>query len=100
MTWLVTGGAGYIGSHVVRCFLESGRDVVVIDDLSSGHRSFVPEGVPLVEGSVVDPSAVEEALTGGHVARRRRGDGRRPPGRASSTPGSRCSGRCTPTSRT
>ena len=68
MTWLVTGGAGYIGSHVVRCFLESGRKVVVLDDLSSGHRSFVPEGVPLVEGSVVDPSAVEEALTGGMVA--------------------------------
>src|SRR5689334_17000027 len=68
MTWLVTGGAGYIGSHVVRCFLESGRKVVVLDDLSSGHRSFVPEGVPLVEGSVVDPSAVEEALTGGTVA--------------------------------
>ena len=68
MTWLVTGGAGYIGSHVVRCFLESGREVVVLDDLSSGHRSFVPEGVPLVEGSVVDPSAVEEALTGGMVA--------------------------------
>ena len=68
MTWLVTGGAGYIGSHVVRCFLESGREVVVLDDLSSGHREFVPEGVPLVEGSVVDPSAVEEALTGGMVA--------------------------------
>jgi UDP-glucose 4-epimerase len=68
MTWLVTGGAGYIGSHVVRCFLESDRKVVVLDDLSSGHRSFVPEGVPLVEGSVVDPSAVEEALTGGTVA--------------------------------
>src|SRR5947209_12595923 len=68
MTWLVTGGAGYIGSHVVRCFLESGRRVVVIDDLSSGHRSFVPDGVRLVEGSVVDPSAVEEALTGGKVA--------------------------------
>src|SRR3954471_2570949 len=68
MTWLVTGGAGYIGSHVVRCFLEAGRGVVVLDDLSSGHRSFVPDGVPLVEGSVVDPSAVEEALTGGTVA--------------------------------
>src|SRR5947209_11942499 len=68
MTWLVTGGAGYIGSHVVRCFLESGRRVVVIDDLSSGHRSFVPDGVRLVEGSVVDHSAVEEALTGGKLA--------------------------------
>ena len=68
MTWVVTGGAGYIGAHVVRCFLESGRDVVVLDDLSSGHREFVNPDVPLVEGSVVDPSAVEEALTGGKVA--------------------------------
>ncbi len=68
MTWVVTGGAGYIGAHVVRCFLESGRDVVVLDDLSSGHRAFVPEGVPFVEGSVADPSAVEEALTAGKVA--------------------------------
>ncbi len=68
MTWVVTGGAGYIGSHVVRCLRESGRDVVVLDDLSSGHREFVDDGVTFVEGSVVDPSAVEEALTGGSVA--------------------------------
>ena len=64
MTWLVTGGAGYIGSHVVRVFLESGRDVVVLDDLSSGHRQFVHD-VPFVQGSVADPEAVEQALTGG-----------------------------------
>jgi UDP-glucose 4-epimerase len=63
-TWLVTGGAGYIGSHVVRCLTESGRQVVVLDDLSSGHRDFVPEGVRFVEGSVVDPVAVGAALTG------------------------------------
>jgi len=62
MTWLVTGGAGYIGSHIVRCFLESGRDVVVLDDLSSGHQEFVPEGTALVEGSVVDPEDVAYAL--------------------------------------
>src|SRR5664280_840110 len=71
MTWLVTGGAGYIGAHVARCFLASGRDVVVLDDLSSGHRSFVPEQARFVEGSVVDRSAVEAALVdkdGGPVA--------------------------------
>ena len=64
MTWLVTGGAGYIGAHVARCFLESGRGVVVLDDLSSGHRSFVPARARFVEGSVVDPAAVDTALTG------------------------------------
>lgn len=62
MTWLVTGGAGYIGSHVARCFLESGRDVVVLDDLSSGHREFVPDRARFVEGSIVDPKVVENAL--------------------------------------
>lgn len=66
MTWLVTGGAGYIGSHVVRAFLGAGMDCVVIDDLSSGHRAFVPASVPLIVGSVVDPAAVDEAL-GGHA---------------------------------
>jgi UDP-glucose 4-epimerase len=64
MTWCVTGGAGYIGSHVVRTLRESGREVVVLDDLSSGHRAFVTDDVPFVEGSVTDPSAVEAALRG------------------------------------
>ena len=42
MAWLVTGGAGYIGSHVVRAFRAEGIEVVVVDDLSSGHEEFVP----------------------------------------------------------
>jgi len=54
MAWLVTGGAGYIGSHVVRAFLAEGIKVVVLDDLSSGHASFVPAGVPFVRGDVLD----------------------------------------------
>jgi len=54
MTWLVTGGAGYIGAHIVRAFTERGLDAVVVDDLSSGHRGFVPPPVPFVEGSVLD----------------------------------------------
>lgn len=62
MTWLVTGGAGYIGSHVVRAFLEAGTDVVVLDDLSSGFAEFVPDGVPLVRTSVLDTDAVTAAL--------------------------------------
>ncbi|TIH40363.1 UDP-glucose 4-epimerase GalE [Subtercola vilae] len=62
MTWLVTGGAGYIGSHVARAFLDSGIDVVVIDDLSSGHEGFVPEGAVLERGSLVDAGFVERVF--------------------------------------
>ncbi|MDH6235965.1 UDP-glucose 4-epimerase GalE [Cryobacterium sp. CG_9.6] len=54
MAWLVTGGAGYIGSHVVRAFLAEGMKVVVLDDLSSGHAEFVPSDVPFVRGDVLD----------------------------------------------
>ena len=50
MTWLVTGGAGYIGSHVVRAFIADGIPAVVIDDLSSGHRSFVRRRRSLLRG--------------------------------------------------
>ena len=57
-TWLVTGGAGYIGSHVVRAFAAKGIGCVVIDDLSSGHRGFVSPDVPLVEANVVDRAAL------------------------------------------
>jgi UDP-glucose 4-epimerase len=62
VTWLVTGGAGYIGSHVVQAFVEQGLDVAVVDDLSSGHRSFVPDGVPFVEAGVLDTARLEQAM--------------------------------------
>jgi UDP-glucose 4-epimerase len=65
VTWLVTGGAGYIGAHVVRALTADGRRVRVLDDLSSGYREFVPVGVPLVEGSVTDPAALADALAPG-----------------------------------
>ena len=64
MTWLVTGGAGYIGAHVVRAFLADGIDVVVIDDLSSGKAEFVPDGVPLVQANLLDGTAIRSALDG------------------------------------
>ncbi|RHA41030.1 UDP-glucose 4-epimerase GalE [Cellulomonas rhizosphaerae] len=61
-TWLVTGGAGYIGAHIVRAFLAQGLDVVVVDDLSSGHESFVPAGVPFVRTSILDTAALTAVL--------------------------------------
>lgn len=62
MSWLVTGGAGYIGAHVVRALSSAGLTPVVIDDLSSGHASFVPTGVPFVQGSILDRDLVEQTL--------------------------------------
>lgn len=62
MTWLVTGGAGYIGSHVVRAFLAEGVDVVVLDDLSSGHAEFVPDGVPFVPSSLLDADVLGQTF--------------------------------------
>jgi len=62
VTWLLTGGAGYIGSHIALAFRDAGTRVVVLDDLSTGYREYVPEGVPFVEGSVADPAAVARAL--------------------------------------
>ena len=64
MTWLVTGGAGYIGAHVVRAFRNDGIDVVVIVDLSSGKAEFVPDGVPFVRANLLDATAVRTALEG------------------------------------
>ncbi|HET8915107.1 MAG TPA: UDP-glucose 4-epimerase GalE [Propionibacteriaceae bacterium] len=63
MTWLVTGGAGYIGSHVVRAFIADGINAVVIDDLSSGHRGFVRSDVPLYEGSVLQRKLLDQIFT-------------------------------------
>lgn len=62
MKVLVTGGAGYIGSHVVLALQEAGFEPVVIDDLSSGFAAFVPSGVALVEGSLLDRGTVNRAL--------------------------------------
>ena len=62
MTWMVTGGAGYIGAHVVRAFQDEGIEAVVIDDLSSGHRRFVADDTPFVEGSILHTDLVRRTL--------------------------------------
>ncbi|NCT90284.1 UDP-glucose 4-epimerase GalE [Cellulomonas sp. APG4] len=62
MTWLVTGGAGYIGSHVVQAFRAQGLSVAVVDDLSSGHAEFVPDDVPFVEASILDTVRLEKSI--------------------------------------
>ena len=59
---LVTGGAGYIGSHAVWALVDAGRDVLVLDDLSYGRREALPPGVELVVGSVGDRNLVERLL--------------------------------------
>jgi UDP-glucose 4-epimerase len=59
---LVTGGAGYIGSHMLLALLDNGERPVVIDDLSTGHRNAVPDGVPFYRANYGDAVAVAEIL--------------------------------------
>ncbi|MEU6988825.1 UDP-glucose 4-epimerase GalE [Streptomyces sp. NPDC046324] len=62
MTYLITGGAGYIGSHVVRAMTQAGERVVVLDDLSTGYQERIPEGVPLVVGSTLDREVLDRTI--------------------------------------
>jgi len=62
MTVLVTGGAGYIGSHFVYALAEAGESVVVIDNLSTGFAHVVPGGVPLIVGDAGDESLIEGTI--------------------------------------
>jgi UDP-glucose 4-epimerase len=63
-TWLVTGGAGFIGSHLCEALVARGDDVRVLDDLSTGHRSNLPPCVPLLQADVADPQEVAQAIVG------------------------------------
>jgi len=63
VTWMITGGAGYIGAHIVSAMRAAGEDVVVIDDLSTGNARRIP-GAELLVGSVLDADFLRTALRG------------------------------------
>jgi UDP-glucose 4-epimerase len=62
MTVLVTGGAGYIGSHMVHEFVDAGEPVVVLDNLSTGFRFLIPTSVPFVAGSTGDRALLSDII--------------------------------------
>lgn len=62
MAWLVTGGAGYIGSHIVESFIQAGITPVVLDDFSTGKKEFIPQHVKVLEGSLLDQDFIENSL--------------------------------------
>lgn len=62
MRYLVTGGAGFVGSHVVLALLDAGHDVAVLDNFSTGHRAAVPEGVPVYHVDLMDDQATANVL--------------------------------------
>jgi UDP-glucose 4-epimerase len=63
--FLVTGGAGYVGSHLVAALVERGDTVVVLDNLRTGHRGAVPQGVELIVADLADGATVDAVLAGG-----------------------------------
>lgn len=63
MTWLITGGAGYIGAHVAKAMAASGEKVVVLDDLSTGVPERLPADMELVRGSSADRALVDRLLS-------------------------------------
>ena len=67
--FLVTGGAGYVGSHLVAALVERGDTVVVLDNLRTGHRGAVPPGVQLIVADLADTGTVDARAGGWPVAR-------------------------------
>ena len=62
MTVLVTGGAGYIGSHVIKMLLERGENVVIIDNLLRGHKESIPKGVPFERADLLDFEGLSNSI--------------------------------------
>ena len=63
MRVLVTGGAGYIGSTAVDILLSQGYEISVLDDCSTGHADAIPAGIDFIQGSILEPNQVAEALS-------------------------------------
>ena len=62
MKILLTGGAGYIGSHVLLSILENNHDVIVIDDLSTGNKKLIPENIQLIDANINDSEKISNIL--------------------------------------
>lgn len=67
MSVLVTGGAGYIGSHAAHALVERGERVIVLDNLSTGSRAFVPSSATFIQGDVADGALVRQILADSSV---------------------------------
>ncbi len=63
--FLVTGGAGYVGSHLVAMLRDLGHDATVLDNLRTGHRAAVPDGVPFIQADLGDAAALDTVLADG-----------------------------------
>jgi UDP-glucose 4-epimerase len=63
MTWLITGGAGYIGAHVAHAMADAGERVVALDDMSAAVPARLPAGIPLVKGSTLDGDLLKRVFT-------------------------------------
>ena len=62
MSVLICGGAGYIGSHNVRAFIAHGEDVIVIDNLQTGHKESLPKNVKFYEGDIRDSKILDKTF--------------------------------------
>ena len=67
MAVLICGGAGYVGSHNVRAFIERGENVIVVDSLETGHRASVPEGIKFYEGDIRNGEVLDRIFTENNV---------------------------------